>query len=897
MPLASPLVGRDDDLRRLEQAVAEHPLVTVVGPGGVGKTSLVLALVDRLSSADGGDVPVALLAGLPPGAEPRDVVVALGFESLDAATLVLAGRSGPIVLDNCEHVLDAVRPVVEAVRVCCPGVAVVATSRETLRIPGEQVVVVPPLALPSPGGADAEQVPAVQLFLARAAAAGASLSPGPRLLADVGELCRRLDGLPLAIELAAARTRAIAPSELLAVLDERLDVLRRSRGSGDRHDSMRAAIEVSTALLTRPERELFRRLGVFSGPFDLGLAHAVAGEPGTDRLASLDLLASLVDRSLVTATVDGSGGHYRLLELLRAHAGDELHAAGEVAEVEERFVVGMLVVADRVVAEALTRWDPMVLEAASGQFANLVRAVELCLDRDPDPARAYRLVLPMFAAVHEGRPAEVAAVGARVLDRWDTEDQPWRAEVIGVLATAAALAGWGPDAVAHARRVAADPEAGPVAVALAERAWGIVARADDPEEAAAHFERARAAALQAGFAPIAREVLVFEAGQRAVMGDGDAAMHLLDDALDQARSANDPFASVPAHLVRALVLLRAGDVVAAGQEVERAEVDAATTGHPWWTAALLRTAAAVASLGPQGWAPSAARWRRAVDFAASRGALGEMGITLRAAASVALHLGEREVAELLFAAVPPVSNVTVLPELFPDAVATLRVAAPAGPTGTNLIDALARARAALDAAVERAGASAAAGATSAAVAVGGPQGSLRQEGDSWAVTWAGRSVRCKDMKGLHDLAVLLDRPGAEVHSLHLMGGHDVGTAVGPSLDDTARQAYQDRIVDLQREIEEARDANDPARAERAELELDALVEQLSEAFGLGGRARATGSSAERARTAVTYRVRAAIKKVGELHPDLGRHLANSVRTGTWCSYQPETDTGWDVAVG
>ena len=158
----------------------------------------------------------------------------------------------------------------------------------------------------------------------------------------------------------------------------------------------------------------------------------------------------------------------------------------------------------------------------------------------------------------------------------------------------------------------------------------------------------------------------------------------------------------------------------------------------------------------------------------------------------------------------------------------------------------------------------------------------------------GTAFRRGDMKGVGDLAVLLARPNVDVHVLELMGGADVGGAAGPAIDESARRAYQSRIVELQREIDEAHGHNDGARAERAELELDALVEQLSEAFGLGGRSRATGSSAERARTAVTYRVRAAIRRLAQLHPDLGRHLRNSIRTGTWCSYRPETEMSWTI---
>jgi hypothetical protein len=125
----------------------------------------------------------------------------------------------------------------------------------------------------------------------------------------------------------------------------------------------------------------------------------------------------------------------------------------------------------------------------------------------------------------------------------------------------------------------------------------------------------------------------------------------------------------------------------------------------------------------------------------------------------------------------------------------------------------------------------------------------------------------------------------------------VGATAGPVIDDQARRAYERRIRELQSDIDDARAANDPVRAERAEEELDALVQQLSEAFGLSGRSRATGSAAERARSAVGWRIRAALRQVAEAHPPLGRHLQNAVRTGTWCSYRPETSITWQVVQG
>jgi tetratricopeptide (TPR) repeat protein len=175
--------------------------------------------------------------------------------------------------------------------------------------------------------------------------------------------------------------------------------------------------------------------------------------------------------------------------------------------------------------------------------------------------------------------------------------------------------------------------------------------------------------------------------------------------------------------------------------------------------------------------------------------------------------------------------------------------------------------------------------------------SLVREGATWAVSYAGRTARLRDSKGLRDIAALLAGPGEDVHCLVLMGGAEVGGEPGPALDQQARRAYERRIRDLQEEADDARIANDPVRAERAETELDALVHQLAEAFGLSGRPRATGSAAERARSAVGWRVRAALRHAAEMHPELGRHLRNSVRTGTWCSYRPETEMRWEIDTG
>ena len=242
---------------------------------------------------------------------------------------------------------------------------------------------------------------------------------------------------------------------------------------------------------------------------------------------------------------------------------------------------------------------------------------------------------------------------------------------------------------------------------------------------------------------------------------------------------------------------------------------------------------------------------------------------------------------MLWAAVPRSTAITVLPELFPDSVRALaatgtdraagheprspRCAGPA-PRSARSTPAPAPARAAIRSSAE-----------------------LVLEGDAWRVGFAGRTVRVRDMKGIGDLVVLVE-PAARRGPRARADGRHRCRRRGRARSSTTSPAgeYQARIVELQREIDEARADHDGARAERAELELDALVEQLSEAFGLGGRSRTTGSSAERARTAVTYRVRAAIRRITEVHPELGRHLTNAVRTGTWCSYRPESDVTWTI---
>jgi hypothetical protein len=284
-----------------------------------------------------------------------------------------------------------------------------------------------------------------------------------------------------------------------------------------------------------------------------------------------------------------------------------------------------------------------------------------------------------------------------------------------------------------------------------------------------------------------------------------------------------------------------------------------------------------------------------VERISSFGDVGQLAATLRTAAALAIRDGDDEAADALLAAVPSGTHVTVLPVLFQEALEAHRRAArkPAVATA-NGADALRRVREIL-AASEPSAPPESDG--TARADTGEPValiGAIRRVGDGWNVGFAGRTVQIRHLKGLEDLATLFTRPDHEIHCLELIGGTDASGDAVAAMDEQARRAYRARIRELQEEIDAARDANDPIPAERAEAELEALVKELSASFGLSGRPRASGSAVERARSAVTWRIRAAVKRLGDVHPELGRHLQNAIRTGTWCSYRPETSVEWRI---
>jgi len=336
----SELIGRDVELDEILDLTASHRLVTLTGAGGIGKTRLGFEAARHLLPRFADGVWAIELAPLSdPELVPVAVATALGLElaSGTASPLSVANalRSQQLmlVLDNCEHVVAVAAQLTEALLRASPAARVIATSREPLRTDGEWVYPVPPLAVPKEGSPDSEdplRYGAVRLFVERARAAAPHFSPDAGVATAITGICRRLDGIPLAIELAAARAAALGIESLAARLDDRFRLLAGGRRTAmPRHQTLRATLDWSYELLTEPERIVLRRLAVFPGGFILPAARTVAADDAIAASDVVDCVANLVAKSLVTADPGGAMLRYRLLETTRAYSLEKLGQAGE----------------------------------------------------------------------------------------------------------------------------------------------------------------------------------------------------------------------------------------------------------------------------------------------------------------------------------------------------------------------------------------------------------------------------------------------------------------------------------------------------------------------------------------------------------------------------------------
>ena len=340
----SDLIGRETELAEATALVRAHRFVTLVGAGGIGKTRLGLEVARGLRPNFANGVWVAELGPLSdPDLVPVTVATALGIEIVGGRVTPerVAGELGAkhllLVLDNCEHVIDAAASMAEALLRANARAHVIATSREPLRAADECLYRVPPLAVPAEGAEDIEdllQYGAVQLFVARVRATDPHFAPYQLIAPAIAAICRRLDGIALAIELAAARGAALGVEVVAAHLDDRFHLLTGGRRTAlPRHQTLRATLDWSYELLSEAERVVLRRLSIFANGFALKAATAVAASAEIAASDVIDCVANLVAKSLVVIDASGAKMRYRLLETTRAYAREKLAESGEFGQV------------------------------------------------------------------------------------------------------------------------------------------------------------------------------------------------------------------------------------------------------------------------------------------------------------------------------------------------------------------------------------------------------------------------------------------------------------------------------------------------------------------------------------------------------------------------------------
>ncbi|GAB0101526.1 hypothetical protein JMUB6875_04900 [Nocardia sp. JMUB6875] len=579
-PLTS-FIGRARERAELTELIKTQRQVTAVGPGGVGKTRLALAVAADVAAdfADG-----VWFVDLVPLASPDVCVVAgtvamaLGIgeqpgRAFDRAVLsTLADRNALLVLDNCEHVRDGVAPFVEQLLESCPGVSVLATSRARLMVPFERAYAVPPMSLAGEGGSDA-----VELFMDRAAAGG--WPPNHAMRDQVATFCERLDGVALAIELAAARWTTLGLDGLAAGLDDQLRMLEGGARSDDRHRSVRAALDWSHALLAPEDQVLLRRVSVFMTSFPVDAAAEVAG---VDKGTVAAGLARLAEQSLLVVTDTPAGTQFRALETIRQYGLEQLEAAGELTDARAGHLRSCLTEADSL-STLRGEWRARFDAAADDFRAALGWAAELPEQR----ANAHRLGR-QFAHLLFNRHFTGESQWRFTQSAYLADDPATSAELLRHAAAAAGCQGNADDmyglyrGAADFARGAGDSAGAAVdlatAAASAHRFWGKFEQLPARAEVLALIDEARqladGARSDAAKAAVALAVA-------AVLGDPFGAPHdpsdiplaesvsLAEHAVELAHATRDPIAESAALDVLAAAQSRAGDPVAAAATARR----------------------------------------------------------------------------------------------------------------------------------------------------------------------------------------------------------------------------------------------------------------------------------------------------------------------------------------
>jgi predicted ATPase/class 3 adenylate cyclase len=557
------LIGRTGDVTALMALVERERLVTLTGVGGVGKTRLALGVAAALAAGFSDGCWLVELSPVADGEEVLKTVAAAvraPATTLDALVDYMADRRVLIVLDNCEHVLDAAADLVDAIAVAAADVHVLVTSREPLGLDGEQVRRVHSLALPpaEAATAEAEASAAVRLFVERAAAVSDGFAIDGGNVTAVVDICRHLDGIPLAIELAAARVRGMAPAEIARRLDERFRLLAGgSRRSQERHRTLFATVSWSHDLLTDDERATFRRLAVFPATFDLAAAEAVAGDGTID---VVDCVLRLVDRSLVV--YEAEDDRHRLLETLRQYGADRLADVGETAATRERHARHYLAFAARKAPELYDSRFASARGAVAAEIDNLRAAADWCIDAERWVELAG-VCIDVWYFLAQAAPVDAATWLREVVDHDTALDDQIVVDCLGVLAWIETMIFANYEASnalverGSARAAASD---------VAESPWARLGAAFAQINTAQNAEALRSAELALSTAEargdefIAVQALCAQGGALAALGEHERSTDVVAEALRRAEGTGHPMA------------ISAAVISASSQEMQRSDL-------------------------------------------------------------------------------------------------------------------------------------------------------------------------------------------------------------------------------------------------------------------------------------------------------------------------------------
>jgi hypothetical protein len=617
---------------------------------------------------------------------------------------------------------------------------------------------------------------------------------------------------------------------------------------------------------------------VFVGPFTASAGRAVA----TNEADFDDHLDELVHASLVAADTAGPETRYRLLDTVRRFALDRLEARhGGVSDAYDRFVDHVLARSRDLMTGAASSWRPELLRDLVASYDNVAEALRWCIAHDDSPRRSHLLCSALWGTVHQAHADDITDLMRRVIARFPEVDSAGGAQARAVLATAEYVTGNPAIAVEIATSALADHPGPDITSVTLRRVLGQARNAlGDRHGSIETFRDGARIGHELGMTAMAQELEVAAAIVSADLGATETGCAEIGAIVEAARSAGSVITASWAWAAYAWLLVRV-DPAAALDEADGALDEARRLEYPIAVAVDLRSKAfAQLLLGDtRGAAETVAEL---LEDLLARGALSNLRILADVTAALAFRCDHPDWERL--AATARVLPITTLAssqfEVIPLPVTDARPL-----SRRDLLDSVRAALADIaSASMSRA--------TSGEPAV--TTASIRVRGDLCEVDFEGRAVSLRISKGVTDIVRLVAAGGRELHCTELAEASVEQSSTGEVIDAKARRQYEDRVRDLQSDIDEAEADNDYARSYRSQVELDAIIDHLAASLGRGQRTRRGVDNTERARSAVTHRVRSLIRQLIRVHPALGRHFEHSINTGVYCSYRPERPVAWTV---